>query len=398
MGPYREFYVSYPKRRLVMALGFRDRVVQWAIYRQINPFIDRRYITHSYGCREGKGTLAAAQQLHRWIKAISRKEDAREWVILKCDVSKYFYRVAHEIALEIYMQYFYEDWLLWLMAEIINNPSTPFGLPEGVNISECPPDQRLYDVGMPIGNLTSQETANIYLNEVDQYAKHELRIRHYIRYMDDTILLIKGRKAAEETRAQLERFMRNRLKLAMNKQPVILPISHGCEFVGYRVTEHGLRLRKKTIQHIKRSLRRMERRYARGEIDQDDALATINSYMGMCKNINGYSVRTWIAENVVLRKEEPRSMIERHFTPYGIIRRTDGLIDILFPRGDCPVDCPCHDRITVKPRPDLEIDIRRDYDTWRARARAATDDRAKCVKALDTQLATKRAYESETTP
>lgn len=91
-------------------------------------------------------------------------------------------------------------------------------------------------------------------------------------------------------------------------------------------------------------------------------------------------------------------MIERHFTPYGIIRRTDGLIDILFPRGDCPVDCPCHDRLTVKPRPGLEMDIRHNYNTWRARARAATEDRAKCVKALDAQLAAKRAYESENEP
>lgn len=307
VGRYREFYVSYPKRRLVMALSFRDRVVQWAIYRQINPFIDKRYIRHSYGCRNGKGTLAAAQQLQRWVRAVSHKQDAREWVILKCDVSKYFYRVDHEIALEIYRQYIDDDWLMWLMAEIINNPNTPFGLPDGMSINECPARQRLFEVGMPIGNLTSQETANLYLNEVDQYAKHMLKIRHYIRYMDDTIILIKGRKQAEEVRANLERFMRDHLKLAMNKKTVILPLSHGCEFVGYRVTEHGLRLRKKTIQHIKNSLRRMERRYARGEIDQDDALATINSYMGMCKNINGYGVRTWIAENIVLRREDSTS-------------------------------------------------------------------------------------------
>lgn len=88
-------------------------------------------------------------------------------------------------------------------------------------------------------------------------------------------------------------------------------------------------------------------------------------------------------------------MIERHFTPYGIIRRTDGLIDILFPRGECPVDCPCHDRLTVQPRPNLEMDIRQNYQEWRARARAATDDRANCVNALDKRFAAQRTYESE---
>lgn len=76
VGKYREFYVNYPKRRLVMALAFPDRIVQWAIYQQINPFIDKRFITHSYGCRNGKGSLAAVQQLHSWIQAVSRKPDA----------------------------------------------------------------------------------------------------------------------------------------------------------------------------------------------------------------------------------------------------------------------------------------------------------------------------------
>lgn len=303
VGPYREFYVSYPKRRLVMALGFRDRIVQWAIYRQINPFIDKRYIEHSFGCRKGKGTLAAAQQLHHWMKMISRKPNAKDWVILKCDVAKYFYRVDHKTALDIYANYINDEWLMWLLGEIINNRDVPFGLPEGMSISECPRSERLFDVGMPIGNLTSQETANLYLNEVDQYAKHVLKIKHYIRYMDDTIIIVDSRKKAEHIRTSIEAFMKERLKLSMNKKTVILPLSHGCEFVGYRVTIHGLRLRKKTTQHIKRALKRTQKLYSRGEIDQDKAFATIHSYLGMCKHINGYNVQRWIAENVVLRRE-----------------------------------------------------------------------------------------------
>lgn len=91
-------------------------------------------------------------------------------------------------------------------------------------------------------------------------------------------------------------------------------------------------------------------------------------------------------------------MNERHFTPYGIIRRSDGLIDLLFPRGECPVDCPCHDRLTVKPRPGLEQDVRHNYREWCDRAREATNDRAKCVAAIDKQLAIKGAYESEIEP
>lgn len=102
VGPYREFYVRYPKPRLVMALGFRDRIVQWAIYRVINPYLDKRYITHSYGCREGKGTLAAAEQFHNWQQLISRKKQADDWYIIKGDISKYFYRVDHKKVMSTY--------------------------------------------------------------------------------------------------------------------------------------------------------------------------------------------------------------------------------------------------------------------------------------------------------
>ena len=101
VGNYREFYVRYPKPRLVMALGFRDRIVQWAIYRQINPYMEKRFIQHSYGCRQNKGTLAVAQCLLNWVRLISRKPDAKDWAIVKGDISKYFYRVDHEVILRI---------------------------------------------------------------------------------------------------------------------------------------------------------------------------------------------------------------------------------------------------------------------------------------------------------
>lgn len=115
VGPYREFYVKYPKPRLIMALGFRDRVVQWAIYRQLNPYADKRFIQHSYGCRKNKGTLPAACCLLNWVQLISRKKDAGDWVLIKCDVSKYFYRVDHKIALDVYRDYTDDEWfLMWV--------------------------------------------------------------------------------------------------------------------------------------------------------------------------------------------------------------------------------------------------------------------------------------------
>lgn len=168
VGRYREFYVSEPKRRLIMALSFPDRVVQWAVYLQVNKELDNGMIYHSYGCRVGKGTTRAADRLQYWATLVDRKPGP-SWHYLKLDISKYFYRVDHEVLLGILRRkYPDEDGFLWLMETIINCDHTPFGLPPGKTADEVPPSERLFEVGMPIGNLTSQLLANVCLNELDQ--------------------------------------------------------------------------------------------------------------------------------------------------------------------------------------------------------------------------------------
>lgn len=302
VGNYREFYVRYPKPRLVMALGFRDRIVQWAIYRQINPFMEKRFIQHSYGCRLNKGTLAAAQCLLRWVRLIGRKPDAVDWVIIKGDISKYFYRVDHEIIMRIYSQITDDEWFLWLIGTIVNNPDLPFGLPDGVGIDDCPRDRRLYEVGMPIGNLTSQETANIYLDRLDQFVKHSLRQHFYLRYMDDFAIICKR----DEAKALLEAvtaFLRTDLRLTISPKSNIVPVTQPVEFVGYLITSHGMRLRKKTARHIKHALMHISELYSEGEVSLDDAVQAVNSYHGLTRNCNGYNLRRWIEENVVFSRK-----------------------------------------------------------------------------------------------
>lgn len=299
VGPYREFYVRYPKPRLVMALQFRDRIVQWAIYRQIDPFVDKRFITHSYGCRKGKGTLAAAEYLLDCLRIIDRKPDADDYVIVKGDISKYFYRVDHDRTMEMYADISDDLWFLWLMDVIINNPDVPFGVPLGMKIDECPRDERLYDVGMPIGNLSSQETANIYLDRLDQYCKHVLHLHYYVRYMDDFIFICK-RADAERLFGLVTEFITKDLRLTVSPKSRILPARRGCEFVGYRVTPHGLRLRKKTTKHMKKSLLHVAEMYAIGAIDLDSAMATRQCYFGMTEHCNGQYMRRWIADHFVL--------------------------------------------------------------------------------------------------
>ena len=304
VGPYREFYVRYPKPRLVMALGFRDRIVQWAIYRQINPYLDKRYINHSYGCRNGKGTLPAVQCLHSWQQLISRKPDADDWYLIKGDISKYFYRVNHGKVLNTYGEVSDDAWFAWLIGTIINNPDVPFGLPVGMKPDDCPRDKRLFDVGMPIGNLTSQETANLFLNRLDQYVKHVLRVHFYARYMDDFCLLVKGKENAWRIYRAIETFLRDELYLEMSPKSKVQKATDPVEFVGYLTTPHGLRMRKKTTRHIKRSLKKVEEKYTNGEISLDEAMESIVCYMGMTKHCDGYNLRRWIADNITLQRME----------------------------------------------------------------------------------------------
>ena len=160
------------------------------------------------------------------------------------------------------------------------------------------------DVGMPIGNLTSQETANIYLNRLDQYCKHVLKLHYYVRYMDDFCILVKGREEARRIMAQIDVFLRDELHLDLSPKSQIVPATQGCEFVGYRVTPHGMRLRKKTIRHIKSCLKHISELYAAGSIGYDSAMQSLQSYMGMTVNCNAHSVRLWIERNIAFQRKE----------------------------------------------------------------------------------------------
>lgn len=376
VGKYREFYVRYPKPRLVMALCFRDRVVQWAIYRQINPYLDKRYIEHSYGCRKEKGTLAAAECLQNWQQLISRKPDAGEWYLVKGDVSKYFYRVDHEKVISAYSEISGERWFVWLMSTIINNPDVPFGLPPGVKPDDCPRSQRLFDVGMPIGNLTSQETANLFLDRLDKFCKHTLRMHYYVRYMDDFCFYVKGKENARAAFEAVSLFLREELLLEISPKSRIQKATDPVEFVGYLLTPHGIRMRKKTTSHIKRCLRYMMAAYATGAATYEQAIASGVCYMGMCCKCNGYNLLRWIEENYVLQRREPMHETSgppegRHF--YSIQENGSGTVDVYLRGYDGPDGAPmlpagCDTVLYVVrgvvPFDGLEEDIRARYDAW----------------------------------
>lgn len=230
---YYIFYVYEPKKRMIMSITFYHRIVQWAIYRVINPLLVKGYIKDTYGCIPGRGSLAAMQRLRYWIKSVEHKPGT--WYYLKLDISKYFYRISHEVLKEILARKIKDQQLLQVLYNIIDCQHTPFGLPPGKGPGEVPLEERLYDVGMPVGNLLSQVFANIYLDALDQFCKRTLCIHFYVRYMDDIIILSDSKEQLHMWKTEIQKFVETTLRLSLNQKTCIRPISQGIEFVGYRI-------------------------------------------------------------------------------------------------------------------------------------------------------------------
>ena len=297
-GEYRKFVIVDPKERLIMALPFEDRIVHWAMYLVLNPIYNKQYINDSYGCIIGKGAHSATKRLQYWLKQAHRKED--RYYFLKMDISKFYYRVDHQVLLDIIHKKIADQEVMALLDEIINSESTAFGLPPGVGIEET--DERLFDRGMPIGNLSSQMFANIYMNEVDQYIKRELKVHYYIRYMDDMIILSNRKTELHELKEKVECFLNERLKLDLNHKTCIRPVMLGIDFVGYKVWNTHIKLRKSSMKRMKRRLNHMKRQYEQGQVELAKVSETVASYKGMMQHCNSYNLRKKFFENYVLQR------------------------------------------------------------------------------------------------
>jgi retron-type reverse transcriptase len=193
----------------------RDRVLHRAIYKKLYPFFDRTFVPFSFSCRNGKGTHKALKCFRSFISKVGKNNTKTCWV-LKCDIKKFFASIDHKILLGILARYIQDKNTLWLLEEIIRSFDNKSG------------------VGLPLGNLTSQLFANVYLNEFDQFVKHKLKAKYYARYADDFVLLSENRLWLEGQIPLIKNFLWGKLKLILHPQKIsIKTASSGVDFLGW---------------------------------------------------------------------------------------------------------------------------------------------------------------------
>lgn len=279
---YHAFNVSDPKPRNIHKASVRDRLLHHALYRELYPFFDRTFISTSFSCRRYKGMHRALDQFRAYSHKASKNKTRTVWV-LKCDIRKFFASVDQVALLNILDGYIEDKRIISLLSEIIRS----FHSTEN-------------DRGLPLGNLTSQLLVNVYMNEFDQFVKHKLKAKYYIRYADDFVFLSDDKAWLESILPRVAAFLGERLKLSLHPDKVFIrTLASGVDFLGWvhfpnhRVIRTGTK-------------RRMWKRL----IETDGKEQTVQSYLGLLGHGNAQKVRGSIAAQYLSRgAPEERTII-----------------------------------------------------------------------------------------
>jgi len=299
--PLKTFILRDPKTRKISKSDFRDRVVHHAICNLIEPIFEKRFIHDSYANRKGKGTSAAIKRFNQFKRKASsngmkvhESSDCNDNInqkynnnyvrgyILKADIRKYFDYVDHDILMQILSKKIADRRLIKLIEKILANHRTPH-----------------LGKGMPLGNLTSQFFANIYLNELDQFVKHTLKARHYIRYVDDFVIFHKNRAVLQECQEKINLFLKRNLLLELHPQKSkIKPLAKGLDFVGYRIFYHYTLLRKRNRRKIGHKLNEIEELYKDKIISKETVDQMLNGWFGYMNGSNTYNLRQGMLKQI----------------------------------------------------------------------------------------------------
>ncbi|OJA74492.1 reverse transcriptase [Burkholderia ubonensis] len=279
-GRSKCFVITRPKPREVWAAAFRDRIVHHLLYNKIGPRFERSFIADSCACIKGRGTLYAAQRLEAKVRSITQNWSRRAFY-LKCDLANFFVSIDKQILLDLLLAKISEPfWRALTERVLMHDPRDDFEYyGDPVMMQLVPPHKRLMEqaphLGLPIGNLSSQFFANVYLDVLDQRAKHVLGAQHYIRYVDDFVFLHESPARLNAILADVAAFLPSRLGVRLNPRKTILqPIDRGIDFVGQVIKPWRRETRKRTRNE---ALRRV------AATPEGDLTQVANSYFGLLR-------------------------------------------------------------------------------------------------------------------
>lgn len=288
---YHKFLIYEPKEREIQALSYYDRIVQQVLASQVlAPFFDKRLIYDNCACRVGKGTHFALDRLTLFMRQHYKKCGTCGY-ILKCDIRKYFPSIHHDVLKNKLQKIIPDKDILNLIFNIIDS-------------YEHSPNR-----GLPMGNQTSQLFALYYLDSLDRFVKEKLQIKHYVRYMDDMILLCDDREYLKDCLAQMITLVRDDLKLEFNQKTQMFPIKNGVDFLEFHfyLSESGKvirKLRRSSKVNFKNKIKKLQHEYKICEIEIEDINMSLSGYYGHLKNGHNYKLRSAVLSKAAFSRPE----------------------------------------------------------------------------------------------
>lgn len=304
--PYKRFIVTDPKRREISAPHFEDRIVQHALVTIIEPIFEKVLIDDAYACRIKKGTHFALKRVKKFLQAsrcyYGKNHDI---YVMKCDVRKFFSSISWDVLLEIVAKKITDTRTMDLIRKIVTNYSVYItkeklkayqqSLFETITIDPVSVVQRK---GLPIGNLTSQLFANVYMNELDQFVKHKLKEKWYGRYMDDFFIISGDKNRLLKEKIIIDEFLKTKLKLSLHpKKSLIQNTKDGVCFVGYRIFYDHILIRGSTLRRFQKKYAMKVRKYKLGKLDEKKLRECRTSFQGHLKHANAYKLNKMMFKN-----------------------------------------------------------------------------------------------------
>ena len=269
--PLKTFMIRDPKTRIISKSNFRDRVVHHALCNVIERLFDKSFIYDSYANRKGKGTLRAITRFEYFSRKVSKNYHQNAYV-LKADIKHYFDTINHQTLLSILKKQVKDVKVNLLIKRILSN-HTP-------------------EKGMPLGNLTSQFFANVYLNELDQFVKHKLRAKYYVRYVDDFLIVHQSNKILQKWKVDIDLFIKKSLILELHPdKSKIISLNRGVEFLGFVIFPYYRLLKQKNLRKFKRKLKNIYYLYQQKLINYDALYDFVEGWIAYAKHANTYQLR-----------------------------------------------------------------------------------------------------------